>query len=90
MTRKQSSLYVEQVYSLNPWRTLNDIFLSLKYFDWPKFDFLIEEPELNSNVFIDRKPKNVFEKIYRLDSIKKLNDIYTYGDSKKYNIINNF
>lgn len=50
---------------------------------------IIDKPEINNNVFIERQSQSVFENIYRLQNINNLSDLEKYAGGGKFKIINN-
>lgn len=75
-------------------------FVSLGYNDPNNFEYqhiiklnskenMIENPQVNSDVFIVRQQQSVFEKNYRLRGIGSLNDIISYAGGNYFTIYNN-
>lgn len=52
-------------------------------------DNIISNPKTVDDVFIERQELSVFDKIYRLEHIKSLNDLKTYAGGKYFYIKNN-
>ena len=50
---------------------------------------IINNPKIDSDVFIERQEISVFEKNYNLEFVKSIFDIETFAGGNYYNIINN-
>lgn len=50
---------------------------------------IIDQPEIDNNVFIIRQSLPVYENIYRLQNINTLSDLEKYAGGGKFNIVNN-
>ncbi len=64
-------------------------FINLPIYKDPKKDNIISNPKIVDDVFIVRQELSAFDKNYKLEYIKNLNDLLTYAGGKFFNIINN-
>lgn len=56
--------------------------------DFSKID-VNENPEVNSDVFIERQSISVFESLFRLKNISNLNELEKYAGGTYFNIVKN-
>jgi len=64
-------------------------FINVPYQKNPTKENIISNPKIVDDVFITRQDLSVFDKNYRLEYIRNLNDIITYAGGKFFKIINN-
>jgi len=64
-------------------------FINTPIYKDPKKDNIISNPKINDDVFIIRQELSAFEKNYRLEYIKNLNDLTTYASGNFFKIVNN-
>lgn len=77
-------------YSFTPQGTSNPLnFIDTWMYKDPKKDNIISNPKINDDVFIVRQELSAFEKNYRLEYIKNLNELLTYAGGNYFKIINN-
>lgn len=50
---------------------------------------IIDEPEIDNNVFIIRQSLPVYQNIYRLQDVRNLSDLEKYAGGAKFNVVTN-
>lgn len=68
---------------------LSPSFINNPIYKDPKKENIISNPKITNDVFIIRQELSAFEKNYRLEHIRNLNDLETYAGGKYFNIVNN-
>jgi hypothetical protein len=64
-------------------------FINVPYQKNPTKENIISNPKIVDDVFITRQELSAFDKNYRLEYVRNLNDIITYAGGKFFNIVNN-
>lgn len=64
-------------------------FISVPIYKDPKKDNIIGNPKIIDDVFIVRQELSAFDKNYKLEYIKNLNDLLTYAGGNFFKIVNN-
>jgi hypothetical protein len=68
---------------------LGPSFINNPIYKDPKKENIISNPKITNDVFIIRQELSAFEKNYRLEHIRNLNDLETYAGGKYFNIVKN-
>lgn len=64
-------------------------FINKPIYKDPNKENIIQNPKIDSDVFIDREEMSAFDKNYKLEYIENLVDLETYAAGSYFNIINN-
>jgi len=77
-------------YSFTPQGIDNPLnFINTNTYKDPKKDNIISNPKIIDDVFIVRQELSAFDKNYKLEYIKNLNELLTYAGGNFFNIVNN-
>ena len=64
-------------------------FINAPIYKDPKKDNIISNPKIIDDVFIIRQELSAFDKNYKLEYVKNLNDLLTYAGGKFFKIVGN-
>jgi hypothetical protein len=77
-------------YSFTPQGIDNPLnFINTYMYQDPKKENIISNPKIIDDVFIIRQELSAFDRNYKLEYIKNLNELLTYAGGNYFNIINN-
>lgn len=80
---------VTTTYQISSQGTNSPDFINAPVFKNPNKDNIISNPKISDDVFIDRQEISVFDKIYRLEHIYSVSELYMYAGGKYFYIKNN-
>ena len=78
---------VETKFKFNTLGVLGPDFINVPYYKTPSKENIIGEPKIDNDVFIQRQELSAFDMNFRLEFIKNLAQLESYGGGNFFNIV---